>query len=417
MAPEMPAGRGADVPQRPVWFAVTMIYAMLRRFPYAGDPASGDDDRTVLVQPTVDERKDWGALGSAMLDVLFCVADADPGPPAVSVGELEDEFRLIDEIPEGEGRAIINPSWTASRALPGQQLGNTGNRGLDDAFARATYVPTLLDTELLPTILRTDMRLVLLTGNPGDGKTSFLVQVGERLRAQGAELLADDEAGWRLSLNGHMFVAVYDASESHGDKSSDDLMRDALDPGPGEDPQRRTVLLAINDGRLLHFFTEYEDLYEDEAAEVYRQMDGKPVADPTIALVDLKRRTLAPWPGGAQPGGPILDSFTDPALWSPCAGCLSRDICPMLRNAAALRGLAREAVDELIATSYLRRQRRATFRDVRSALAWLITGDHACQEVHRHANVTWTCAGRTDALVEDLAFDSRSPDYLIREWS
>lgn len=418
MAPEVNVGRSADVRSDLYEFAVTMIYAMLRRFPYAGDPDSGDDDRTVLVQPTADERAVWGALGSALLDVLFRIVDADPTQRPSSAGEIEDEFRLIDEIPGREGTAVINPVVDSLRGLyRASSIGNAGNRGLDDAFARATYVPTLLDTELLPAILRTDMRLVLLTGNPGDGKTSFLVQVGEQLRAQGAQVLANDEAGWRLSLNGHTFVAVYDASESHGDKSSDDLMQDALNPGLGEDPQRRTVLLAINDGRLLHFFTEYEDLYEDETAEVYRQMDGRPVADPTIALVDLKRRTLAPWPKGPSLAGRILDRFTDPALWSPCAGCLSKDICPMFRNAAALRGLAREAVDELIATSYLRRQRRATFRDVRSALAWLITGDHACQEVHEARERGMDLRRGTDALVEDLAFDSRSPDYLIREWS
>ena len=51
-------------------------------------------------------------------------------------------------------------------------------------------------------------------------------------------------------------------------------------------------------------------------------------------------------------------------------------------NAEALRGPALDAVDELVATSYLRRQRRATFRDVRSALAWLITGDRSCEDVH-----------------------------------
>ena len=99
-------------------------------------------------------------------------------------------------------------------------------------------------------------------------------------------------------------MAVYDASESHEGKSSDDLMFEALDPAPGEDPARRTVLLAINDGRLLQFFTDNEDLYEDDALEVKRQMAGQPVGDPGIALVDLKRRTLA----RRADGGPSLAS-------------------------------------------------------------------------------------------------------------
>jgi hypothetical protein len=89
----------------------------------------------------------------------------------------------------------------------------------------------------------------------------------------------------------------------------------------------------------------------------------------------------------------------------------------MLRNAAALRGSARNAVEELVATSYLRRQRRATFRDVRSALAWLITGDKSCENVHEARERGMDLRKGDDALVEDLAFDPRSADYLVQEWA
>lgn len=419
MAPEVRAGRGAGARSDLYEFAVTMIYVMLGRFPYVGDPDRGDDDRSVLVPPTADERHAWKPLGSAMLNVLFRTADVNPERRPSSADELAGELKLIGVIPPGAGRAVTNPVIDNLRSLyRASSVGNAGNRGLDDQFARDTYVPTLLDTELLPAIVRGDMRLILLTGNPGDGKTSFLVQVGDELQDRGAQVIEENAAGWRRSLNGHTFVAVYDASESHEGKSSDDLMREALDPAPGEDPARRTVLLAVNDGRLLTFFNDHEDLYEDEAEEVYRQVDGRAPRDQTIAVVDLKRRTLAPWSGGRLSlVGRILDTFTDPELWQPCEGCLSRGICPMFRNASQLRGRARGAVDELVATSYLRRQRRATFRDVRSALAWLVTGDRACEAVHKARERGMDLRRSDDALVEDLAFDARSADYLIQEWA
>jgi serine/threonine protein kinase len=419
MAPEVRAGYGADSRSDLYEFGVTMIYTMLGRFPYAGDPDRGDDDRTTLIPPTPDERGVWGQLGSALLNALFRAVDVNPEKRPSSADELATELRLVSDLPPGDGMVVINPVVNSLRGLyRASSVGNAGNRGLDDDFARDTYVDTLLDTELLPAILGSRMRLVLLTGNPGDGKTSFLVQVGNRLRSRGAREITADASGWRLSLDGHTFVAIYDASESHQGKSSDELMREALDPMPGEDPSRRTVLLAINDGRLLHFFTEHEDLYEEEFAEIRRQMGGTPPADPTIALVDLKRRTLAPWSQGRPSlSRRILASFTGPDLWQPCIQCLSRDICPMLRNAAELRGPARDAVDELVATSYLRRQRRATFRDVRSALGWLITGDRACTDVHAARERGMDLRRSTDALVEDLAFDPASADYLVREWS
>ena len=149
------------------------------------------------------------------------------------------------------------------------------------------------------------MRLVLLTGNPGDGKTSFLVQVGERFAPRVPSCSpttkqAGDSAQRPCLRGGLRRQRIARGQDIRRPRAG------RADPGPGEDPQRRTVLLAINDGRLLQFFTDHEDHYEDEAAEVHRQMDGKPVADPTIALVDLKRRTLAPrlvaQPGGTDPG-------------------------------------------------------------------------------------------------------------------
>ena len=422
MAPEIPARKGATASSDLYGFAVTMIHSMLGRYPYAGDPARRDDDREQLQLLTEDERKNWGHFGSAMLELLYAAADADPARRPDSAKELRsklDKLRLIEDIPETIGEPLVNPSVDSLRGLyRASSLGNTGNRGLDDEFARETYVRTLLDKELLPAILKGEKRLVLLTGNPGDGKTSFLVQVGEQLRADGAEEISDNAAGWRLRLNGHVFVAVYDASESHQGKTSDDLMQEALTPAAGEDPRRRTVLLAINDGRLLQFFTDYEELYEDMAGEIRRQITGKEPADRSIVLVDLKRRTLAPRPNGAPSlAGQILDTFTDETRWAVCNGCLSRDLCPMRQNALALRGPARSAVEELIATSYLRRQRRATFRDVRSALAWLITGDRSCDDVHTAREHDMNLRRADDALVEDLAFDSRSADYLVQEWA
>ena len=59
--------------------------------------------------------------------------------------------------------------------------------------------------------------------------------------------------------------------------------------------------------------------------------------------MDLKRRTLAPRPGG-QPSlaGQILGTFTSEDRLAACDGCLSRDVCPMRRNAEMLRGPAQD---------------------------------------------------------------------------
>ncbi|MFI6500293.1 protein kinase [Nonomuraea typhae] len=418
MAPEVRSRRGAAAQSDIYALCVTMIFVMLGRYPYAGDPARGTEERNHLLPPTDDERQSWGALGSAMLDVLFRGAHSEASRRPASARALADDLGLLDELPETEGAPLTNPTVDGLRRLyRASGIGNTGNRGLEDEFAQATYVPTLLDSKLLPDILGNGLRLVLLTGNPGDGKTSFLVKVGQALRRHDAEVVNEDAAGWRMRLNGHSYVAVYDASESHGGNSSDDLIRAALDPGPGEDLARRTVLLAINDGRLLKFFNEHGDLYEDEANEVHRQQAGKPPLDAGIVLVDLKRRTLAPRLDDAGLAGRMLGLFTAEANWEVCEGCLSRRVCPIRANADALRDPARAAVEELITTSHLRRRRRATFRDVRSAMAWLITGDRSCGDVHTAREKGMDLRRSGASLLEDLAFDRTCADYLVQEWA
>jgi hypothetical protein len=115
-----------------------------------------------------------------------------------------------------DGEWVENPFVHNLQALyRNSRLGNAENRGLDSKFAQETYVPTSMDTQLLPAVLEGHYWLVLLTGNPGDGKTAFLEKIGERLRDKGAiEKEWDRANGWYYVLDRHEFLANFDASES-----------------------------------------------------------------------------------------------------------------------------------------------------------------------------------------------------------
>jgi serine/threonine protein kinase len=163
--------------------------------------------------------------------------------------------------------------------------GNPDNRGLDSDFARATYVPTRLDTALLPDIAALKKNLVLLTGNPGDGKTAFLEKVRDELKARGAQVDREDRYGWELHYAGKHFEAIFDASESRGPRTDAEVLKLALTPFAGNsapDPASLpTLLIAINDGRLHKFlnserasFTWLADsigrlIFEDAPADDY----------------------------------------------------------------------------------------------------------------------------------------------------
>lgn len=403
--------------------AATLAYAML------GRPISKlVGGELEIVAPTDEELTSWGDAGAALLGAILVGTATNPAERPQSAEEFQ---RIIVSAaaparneqtdnpplqPPADLAPRINPNVQAIRRLyRASSSGNAGNRGLDDEFAKQTYVPTLLDTSLLPRVINGELDVVLLSGNPGDGKTSVLVQLGDRLRQLGATEEHVDAAGWRLRLNGRLFVAVFDASESHGELSSDDLVHHAL--APVVDGESATALIAVNDGRLLQFFTDHEGDYEEWAFSVQDQLEGKDRSDSRLALVDLKKRSLARLDDEDGLAAQVLAVLTDETLWNECSGCSAQSRCPIFANRNLLDSTGSRAFSELMLISHLRRRRRATFRDVRSAAAWLLTGDRSCDDIH-----AWEEQGRSSkyldrAFTSELAFDTESNDYLIDEWA
>lgn len=418
-APEVLQGRPATASSDLFSFAITMAFAMLGR-----SIAGYVDGEYRIDTPAPHELDAWGDEGSRLLQVFIDAAAISVSDRPRSAIELLELLRTTTRtrLPTPGAEAVefrINPNVASIRRLyRGSAAGNAGNRGLDDAFARDTYVETLLDTALVPKILAGELDVVLLSGNPGDGKTSLLVQIGDGLRRRGATEIHADDAGWRLSLNGRMFLAVFDASESHGDLSANDLMLQALEPVRQSIPagEPATALIAINDGRLRQFFTDFSDRYEDWWFEIEGQLKGDDAGTSRIVLVDLKRRSLA----GSRLDGladRVLSSLVRDDLWDVCDSCAAQSDCPIRMNQQLLKTKGASAFGELALVSHLRRRRRATFRDVRSAASWVITGDRDCEDVHELVKQGRNTRLMADTLAHDLAFTSSSGDYLVQEWS
>ncbi|MBU2663382.1 protein kinase [Actinoplanes bogorensis] len=415
MAPEVLDGQHVSTQSDLYSFAASLAMAMLGRAPYVGDASDGAMRDSTPAPPTPRERESWGPEGAAFLDALFRALDPAPANRPADARELDRLLDIAQPNVPASGKEQINPTVNDLRALyRGSSGGNAGNRGLDDPFAEDTYVQTRLDNELLPAILDGQLQTLLLTGNPGDGKTSFLAKVYTELVARGGVAVRKDPAGWQIDRDGRSFFAVYDASESHEGASSDDLLQAAL--GDPAEASNRTTLIAANDGRLLQFFEDFDDVYGDIAHEVRQQIHRGASATPKVTVVDLKQRALANLERQGL-AADIIDNFVQDHRWEICSTCASRDMCPIRKNADGLQNDAREAAVELILISHLRRRRRATFRDVRSAIAWLITGDHTCAEVHEARQQGLDLSRDTSYLLADLAFDPDCGDYLVREWT
>ena len=161
--------------------------------------------------------------------------------------------------PEEELRENWNPYLVQLTSLFSQsRTSNSGTRGLDD-FSRWAYVNTRIDRDLYLRIVSGALRLVLITGNAGDGKTAFIQMVEARLeRDEGAKVER------RLAGNGivakvgpQRFETNWDGSQDEGDRTNDAVLREFFLPFAGaapKPPASDTRIIAINEGRLSTFW-------------------------------------------------------------------------------------------------------------------------------------------------------------------
>ena len=142
------------------------------------------------------------------------------------------------------------------------QRSNSGTRGLD-ALSEQLYVETALDRELIPAVLAGEFRLVLITGNAGDGKTAFLQKLAARARDEQAVMDDSLPNGCRFTLRGRRFLSNYDGSQDEGDQPNEAVLDTFFAPFQGADaaawPDDETRLIAINEGRLIDFFASRAD--------------------------------------------------------------------------------------------------------------------------------------------------------------
>ena len=275
--------------------------------------------------------------------------------------------------------------WLRSllQSYPGSRWGNRETRGLDSAFAEETYVETPLEAALHNDLRARRIRLVVLCGNAGDGKTALLQhlagQFGLERRTSSERVLegqTDDGLHVRMNLDG---------SASWQRRSADDLLDELLAPFRNGPPAEDIAhLLAINDGRLLEWIERVERregetpltlaLYEalqrvqqdrtpaatddeggedageaggdaaedgEDAGDVAENAAPRLARDAHIRFVNLNQRSLV---GGVTADGTGIETgFLErlvnhlyggsraPEIWSPCATCSAQDRCSVFQ--------------------------------------------------------------------------------------
>jgi hypothetical protein len=243
----------------------------------------------------------------------------------------------------------------------------------DQEFLEQIYVSTRLDSELADAILEDKFDLVLITGNPGDGKTAFL----ERLNRRG-----------RTKSNRPVEI-LHDATQPQNATSRSSLAEEDLKAFLSDlsdekwHPKSSHVrVVGINRGMLARTLLAPQGAFAKKLGAAIKRRANK-IDGFRINLIDLNDRALVHLPFGSGDSlfTQILDRLVDPALWENstrgqcCAECVAVPYCPLLTNARFLRlPRPRRQLELLLGVVQFRRQSHITLRDALAMIAYLVVG-------------------------------------------
>lgn len=297
--------------------------------------------------------------------------------------------------PAGVGGHLVvqpntNPFVTHLLSLFSQSVqSNAGTRGMD-AWGESVYVDTDLDRKLLPAVLDGEFRLVLITGNAGDGKTAFLQHLESEVERRGGVVDRNLPNGSALRLGQRSFLINYDGSQDEGSKANDDVLREFMGQFGGDDAaawsSSEVRLIAINEGRLVDFLATYE---ADFPALKQLVQTGLATGEAAggVAVVNLNLRSVV----AQSDEGSILERtirrMTDPTQWLACEQCDLKDRCYALHNAQSFQDETAgprliERLQTLYTMTHLRGKLHITMRDLRSALSFMLISNRDCADIH-----------------------------------
>lgn len=271
------------------------------------------------------------------------------------------------------------------------QISNAGTRGLDD-IGKATYVPTYLDENLIPSLLKGEFRLVIITGNAGDGKTAFIQQFEQRAVDNGAQIQRGAN-GAVFQLKGHTYQSNYDGSQDEGDEQNDLVLQKFFAPFKGEHvdkwPANQTRIIAINEGRLVDFFHEYKSDFPLLEQYVEQGLAGGSLSG-DISIINLNLRSVVAKPNDGKNSilERLIQKMTEKMYWAPCESCDLKDRCYAFHNAQTFQDPTAgpkviERLKMLYTIVHLQNRLHITMRDLRSSLAFMLVGTRDCDSIHQ----------------------------------
>lgn len=295
----------------------------------------------------------------------------------------KDEYTLETDIVK-----YINSLYSQSKN------GNFGTRASEDLsdFDKLTYTPSKLDQKLLPDILDGRFKLLIITGNAGDGKTAFIKRI-EHDKSVKDLITLNHKNGAKFKINGIQFESNYDGSQDEEGKANNEVLESIFSPfenitNYNKAPEGR--IIAINEGRLVEFLkTSKKHKALHDIIESYFYNEGHYSLPQGMMIINLNLRSVT----ASDDNNPSLfrnqiKSLTQKSLWNKCDQCPIVNKCFIKYNVSTFNdpSAGEEVVTRmewLLRTASLKRELHITMRDLRSFIAFTLTRDHDCVDIEK----------------------------------
>lgn len=383
---------------------VTMYELLTQTYPWPGSdpcPKTGvpptdirkyndkisDEFADFVMKSIVTDRNGRFSNAKEMLDALNAIGENGISRYTninVNTISRRDSIDIVD---------YINSLYSQSKH------GNSGTRAgsKGSELDKLTYTETRLDKELIADIEALKYKLIIITGNAGDGKTAFIRHIEDLGQYRQA---FTNKNGSTFQLNGVQFQSNYDGSQDEEERANNDVLNEFFAPFFGLEDYTQAEegrIIAINEGRLMDFLNTQSQLKAlNNNIEDFFYNEGHTELLPGLMVINLNLRSVT---AGDKLNPSLLSQqmkkLTNKELWTKCQGCPIADKCFIKYNVDTFQDSSAgdeviERLEWLMRAIVYKRELHITMRDLRSFIAFMLTRDFSCDQVKKLVEYTRT---------------------------